>query len=90
MSVVHSASSIPNAPPVTEMSTLSDRRPLASWPRLAPSATRTDVSCERADARASRNDATLAHAMKKTAPPAARSNPLMRAMPPDASAVMPV
>ncbi len=90
MSVVHSARSIPKAPPATEMRTLSDRRPLASWPRLAPSATRTDVSSERADARASMNDATLAHAMKKTAPPASRSSPLMRAIPLDASAVMPV
>ena len=62
----------------------------ASWPRPAPSATRTDVSCERADARASRNDATLAHAMKNTAPAAARSSVPMRDMPPDASGVMPV
>ena len=87
---VQTASSMPHAPPVTEMRTLSERSCRASWPRLAPSATRTDVSCERAEARASRNDATLAHAMKNTAPAAAPRSVPMRDRPPAMSGVIPV
>ena len=87
---VHRANSMPNAPPATEMRTLSESSCFASWPRLAPSATRTDVSWERADARESRNVATLAHAMKNTAPAAAGSSVAMRDMPPAASGVRPV
>src|ERR1035441_6352090 len=65
---VHRASSMPNAPPVMEMTMLSERSPRASWPRPAPSATRSEVSCDRAKARPMRNEATLAQAMKNTRP----------------------
>ena len=87
---VHAASSIPNAPPVTEMTTLSESSCVTSRPRAAPSATRTDISCERTEARASRNKATFAQATRNTAPAATRSSVRMRETPPVTSGVMPV
>ena len=87
---VHTASSMPNAPPATEMMVLSESSSRASWPRLAPNATRMAVSWKRAEARPSRNKPTLTHAIRNSAPAAKSSSVPMRERRAALSGVKPV
>ena len=87
---VHTASSPPKTAPTPEITIPSASNCLASWPRLAPSAIRTDVSCDRAEARERRNVATLAHAIRNTAPAATGSRVPIRDMPAAESGVIPL
>ena len=87
---VQRASSIPQSPPATEIATLSASTSRTSSRRPAPIAMRSEVSCERANARPSKKEITFAQAMEKTAPAANASSVPMRERPAAISGVMPV
>ncbi|CAM4242417.1 hypothetical protein COEX109129_14910 [Corallococcus exiguus] len=72
-SSAHSAASNPAPPPSADRSALSTNSSRAMRPRLAPSASRTDVSASRDAARANSRCMRLAHAMSSTSPTAPSS-----------------
>ena len=61
-------SAMPSAPPISDSSTLSVSNCRTSWPRVAPSDSRTAISRWRMKPRAISRFATFAHAISSTRP----------------------